>query len=609
MSAKHFLNDAAHAVVTALRSLTLTNPSLVFDEPNKIIYRHPSSISTSQEKISLICGGGSGHEPAFAGYVGRGLLTACVAGSIFASPSAEQIRTCLAHRLPADSPGTLVIVMNYTGDVLNFGMGVEKARAMGREVEIVVVEDDVGVGREKGGKVGRRGISGACLVVKACGALAEMGISLEDTARVGRLVGENVVSVAVSLSRTHVPGRPAEEAAEEAERLPPGTMEIGMGIHNEPGCEKLEADLPGVVEKMLAQLLDQSDKDRAYSTIQQADQTVMLINNFGGLSNLELGAITTEVWTQLGNRYRIKPVRVITGVLNGSLNGLGFGISLLKLVDTGLGKNKSMLELIDFPCEAIGWPAPISTQTWQGEYKDIQHKEDSSEETVRPSNLRSKGTCSMFDVRANHGTVNSARFRKALRSGLEHVIAAEPDVTKFDTIAGDGDCGVGLKRGAEAIQSMLDRTQPTDDVLVAYLDVVRTVESTMDGTSGALYAIFLNTLAHDLRRQDGPTPRDITTQIWANALGSSLQAIAKYTPAQPGDRTLMDALYPFVKALQNSKTTKEAAEAAQKGAESTRGMKASLGRTVYVGGEDWQGVPDPGAWGLSEFLVGLAKEL
>ena len=205
--------------------------------------------------------------------------------------------------------------------------------------------------------------------------------------------------------------------------------------------------------------------------------------------------------------------------------------------------------------------------------------------------------------------MNSDQFRRALRSGLESVIAAEPDVTKYDTIAGDGDCGIGLKRGAEAIQKMLNRTKPTDDALVAYLEVVRIVEGTMDGTSGALYAIFLNTLAHDLRRQDGPTPREITSQIWANALSSSLQAIAKYTPAQPGDRTLMDALYPFVKTLHDSKTTKEAAEAAQKGAESTRGMKASLGRTVYVGGEDWQGVPDPGAWGLGQFLLGLAKEL
>ena len=380
------------AVLTSLQSLTLTNPSLLFDEANKIVYRHPASISSPEDKISVICGGGSGHEPAFAGYVGRGLLTACVCGTIFASPGAEQVRTCLAHRLPSNSKGTLVLIMNYTGDVLNFGMGIEKARSMGKNVEMVVVADDVGVGRQKSGKVGRRGIAGATLVVKVCGALAEMGASLKETANIGRLVADNVVSVAVSLSRTHVPGVPPEAATEEAERLPLGTMELGMGIHNEPGCEKLWCDLPTLVKKMLVQLLDQEDKDRAYLKVEKSDKTVLLINNFGGLSNLELGAITTEVWTQLSKEYSLKPVRIITGVLNGSLNGLGFGISILKLVDTGLGSNKSMLNLIDFPCEAIGWPAPIHADTWDKEYMEVEQKTNSTEEPVKPSNLKSRLT-------------------------------------------------------------------------------------------------------------------------------------------------------------------------------------------------------------------------
>ena len=109
------MNDPNHAVLTALRSLTLTNPSLCFDETNKIVYRNPASIASSKDKISIICGGGSGHEPGWPGYVGRGLLTACVAGTIFASPGAEQVRTCLAHRIPKDSKGVLVLVMNYTG--------------------------------------------------------------------------------------------------------------------------------------------------------------------------------------------------------------------------------------------------------------------------------------------------------------------------------------------------------------------------------------------------------------------------------------------------------------------------------------------------------------
>ena len=322
-------------------------------------------------------------------YVGKGFLTACVAGTIFASPGAEQVRACVAHRLPKDSKGILVVVMNYTGDVLNFGMGAEKARAMGKDVEMIVIGDDVGVGRAKSGKVGRRGIAGAVMAVKICGALAEMGGSLKDTARVGQLARDNLVSVAVSLSRVHVIGRPIQDADDETERLPFGSVELGMGIHNEPGCEQLQTDLPGTVKKMLAQLLDQNDKDRAYVEIGKLDQVIMLINNFGGLSNLELGAITMEVWNQLGKDWGLKPVRVYTGVFNGSLNGLGFGISLLKLVETGLGKGKSMLELIDAPTEVVGWPAPIDAPTWERELPPIG-QEELQEEPVRSSNLKGR---------------------------------------------------------------------------------------------------------------------------------------------------------------------------------------------------------------------------
>ena len=200
-------------------------------------------------------------------------------------------------------------------------------------------------------------------------------------------------------------------------------------------------------------------------------------------------------------------------------------------------------------------------------------------------------------------------LKNILNSALERLIAAEPDVTKFDTIVGDGDCGIGLKRGAEAVMKMLERTKLTDDALVAFSKIINVVENTMDGTSGALYAIFLNALAHNLRGQDPQTPTQATPQIWAKALHLSVQALSRYTPARPGDRTLMDALCPFVEILGKSGNTKEAAEAAARGAESTRGMKANLGRTVYIGGEGWQGVPDPGAHGLSVLLTGLAEGL
>jgi dihydroxyacetone kinase len=191
------------------------------------------------------------------------------------------------------------------------------------------------------------------------------------------------------------------------------------------------------------------------------------------------------------------------------------------------------------------------------------------------------------------------------------VIAAEPHVTRYDTLVGDGDCGVGLKRGAEAILELLEKDNLTDDAVVAVNKIVNVVESTMDGTSGAIYAIFLNALAHGLREQDKGSAAPATVEIWAEALKQSMGALAKYTPAQVGDRTLVDALAPFCTKLSETKDVHAAAKAAQEGTEATKHLKASLGRSVYVGGEEeWLGkIPDPGAYGLSEFLTGLADNL
>ncbi|KAL8970163.1 MAG: hypothetical protein Q9197_003955 [Variospora fuerteventurae] len=591
-AAKHYLDDPTNAVLSGLRGVTLTNPSLVLDETNKIIYRHPSSVASPQN-VSVVCGGGSGHEPGFSAFVGQGALTACVAGTIFASPSAQQIRACLSQRLPEETQGIIVVVTNYTGDVLNFGMGIEKARAMGKKVEMVIVADDVGVGRAKGGKVGRRGLSGTALIVKICGALAETGASVEDCAKVGRLAVDNLVSVGASLSRVHVPGRPLQEAKDEEERLGPGLVEIGMGIHNEPGCEKVKTDLPGLVKTMLAQMLDPSDQDRAYVKIEKGDDTVLLVNNFGGTSNLELSAVVTEIVGQLRSTYGLKPKRVISGTLFGSLNGLGFIISVLKLADTGLGSGRSILELLDAPAEATGWSASIKTETWEKEYDGISATAEDEKEDVRPTNLR----------------VDPNLLKSALKSGLHRLIASEGEVTHYDTIVGDGDCGIGLKRGAEGILRTLEDGQATEDPLTCLTRIAGVVEATMDGTSGALYAIFLNSLCANVRKLDSPSQTQLTPRMWAQALDGSLKALGKYTPAQPGDRTLMDALVPFVETLKETGDTRKAAEAAKAGADSTKGMKASLGRSVYVGGEGHTEVPDPGAYGLCQFLTGLADGL
>lgn len=172
VAAKHFHNDPNHLVIAAQRSLTRTNPSVAVDERHKIVYLKKRKSSNSQ--VSVISGGGSGHEPAYGAYVGHGLLSGVVAGSIFASPSTEQIYQCLT-RYVDNTQGVMVIIMNYTGDVLHFGMAVEKARAQGIKIDMLVVGDDVAVGRARSGRLGRRGLAGTVLVHKIACALAATG--------------------------------------------------------------------------------------------------------------------------------------------------------------------------------------------------------------------------------------------------------------------------------------------------------------------------------------------------------------------------------------------------------------------------------------------------
>lgn len=580
MSAKHFIKDPTYLVNTALRSITFTNPSTALDAANKIIYLRPSD---KPSQVSIISGGGSGHEPSFGAFVGSGLLAAAVAGTIFASPSAEQIRTAVMSRVDIEK-GVLVTVMNYTGDVLNFGMAIEKARAAGIKVEMVVVGDDVGVGRTKARKVGRRGIAGTVLVLKIAGALAAMGASLQDVRNVAKLTAKNIVSVGASLDHVHVPGR-APPDPERDELLATEEVEIGMGIHNELGSGRAVVNLPELVNKMLKQLLDWKDEDRAFLRV-NSNEVVLLVNNLGGVSVLEMGGITTEVVGQLEKDYNIKPVRIYSGTFMTSLNGLGFSISILNVVNTNLG-GPSMIQLLDAPSEAAGWTAPIRKETWEAKSSRTRDQPSLASQDIMQSGLK-------LDVQAS---------TKALTAALERVIAAEADITKYDTVVGDGDCGIGLKRGAEAVLKMLSQNKLSGDAVVDVSKIVQVVERTMDGTSGALYAIFLNSLAHALSQQSAG---EATPKVWAAALRQAMEALSRYTPAQPGDRTLVDALLPFIDVLSHTGEVVKAAEASRKGAEGTKGMQASLGRTVYIGGKGYEQVPDPGAWGLSEFFLGLA---
>lgn len=391
------------------------------------------------------------------------------------------------------------------------------------------------------------------------------------------------------MEHVHVPGR---ESPNSDEIIPTEEIEVGMGIHNEPGSHRVSATLPELVKIMLAQLLDPNDKDRHFVHITKEDKVVLLINNLGGVSNLEIGGVVAEVHKQLKEDWGITPVRVIAGTFITSLNGLGFSASILKIEDTGLGQGKSMLELLDAPAEAFGWAAATRTSTWEADNTATLDREADSAR----------------DLKASHLTIDPKQAHTILKAGLDKMIVAEPEVTKYDTIVGDGDCGIGLKRGAEAVLKELSSGDLPSDAVSFVNKIVPVVEHHTDGTSGALYSIFLNALVHGLREQDTGSSQKVDAKIWAAALKSARTALGKYTPAAVGDRTLIDALDPFIETLASTGDVKKAAEAAKEGTEKTKTMKASLGRAVYVGAEsEWMGkVPDPGAVGLQELLLGIA---
>ena len=201
--------------------------------------------------------------------------------------------------------------------------------------------------------------------------------------------------------------------------------------------------------------------------------------------------------------------------------------------------------------------------------------------------------------------MDTTHAANALESGLHSLIAAEPYITKYDTLVGDGDCGLCLKSGSEAILSHLRSGALATDAAKFVSQIAHVVEDSMDGTSGAIYAIFLNALAHHIYLVGGNIPGPITSGLWVQALTGSLESLGKYTPAKPGDRTLVDALAPFVASMKNG--VREALQAAKKGGEATMGMQPALGRAAYIGGDEWKKCPDPGAFGLVKFLEGFVE--
>lgn len=580
MAVKSF--EVSDPVISSLKGFALANPSITLVEGEKVLIRE-----TTSDKVAVISGGGTGHEPSHAGFIGEGMLSGAVCGDIFASPSTKQILNAI-RLLDAKSNGVLLLVKNYTGDVLHFGLSAERARALGIDCHVVVIGDDVAVGRAKGGMVGRRALAGTVLVHKITGAFAEhhsVKYGLKGTAKAAQIVIDNLVTIGSSLDHCKVPGRKFESS------LTSEQMEVGMGIHNEPGVNVLEP-IPStedlISKHMLPKLLDPTDKDRAFVDFDKNDEVVLLINNLGGVSNFIISAIAEKTATFLNEQYGITPKKVMTGTLMTAFNGNGFSITLLNATKASAGLSASfpditsVFELLNAYTDAPGWSAGFF------EAKKAPVVDDSILHT---------------DVKVTEvGSYNFEQFSRWMKAGAEQIIKAEPHITQLDTQVGDGDCGYTLVAGVNGITAGLDQLSK-DSLSEAMAKVSDIIEDSMGGTSGGLYSILISGFSHGLIKTCENNKEPVNADIVAKAFSFALDTLYKYTKARVGSSTMIDALEPFVQEFAKSKDFKKAVSAAEAGAKSTATFEAKFGRASYVG--DSSSVEDPGAVGLVEFLKGV----
>ncbi|KIJ53501.1 hypothetical protein M422DRAFT_58449 [Sphaerobolus stellatus SS14] len=604
MSSKHVFNNPENLVLKSLRGAVILNPALRLHTPSKTVYLSPDVASQSKAQVLLVAGGGAGHEPASAAYTGIGMIRSAVSGDIFASPSAPQIRNAIDLALSVSGHSetepkeVLLVVNNYTGDRLNFGLAGETIRSRGINVTTVTVADDVAVGRTPLGAVGRRGLAGYIFVSKALGAAAERSFPLKTVESLGNAIVENLASIGISLDHCHVPGK--GKNAGDWDKLPEEACELGLGLHNERGAKRLDQtpEPREMVQMMLDLLLNPNDNERSFVRFSgtSEEETILFLNNLGGLSQLEMGAIVDEVFVRL-EEQNISPCRVYCSSYMTSLNAPGFSISLLNVTAAHTHWEKSLgspvpvtiPELFDDPTTATAW---LAADYWPSRSRNIANEIQEAEELIQ-------GLRSQPDLEPSNED-DSIILVNAIKSACEAVFSVEDELTRYDTVCGDGDCGATFAAGAKGIlKSLRTPDLPLHNPASAALAIAKICENNMGGTSGALFAIFFTSLSSALNELP-----------WNEACYKALEGLARYTPARPGDRTLVDSLHPFCLGLKEGRSFSEAVHLAKHGAENTKTMRPKLGRAVYVGQDDLSyEVPDPGAWGVYVIVDALSGVL
>ncbi|MBB3172212.1 dihydroxyacetone kinase [Endobacter medicaginis] len=555
----HICGDAADFAAAALEGFCLAHADLVRPVRGGVVRSAPGR----DGKVAVVVGGGSGHYPAFAGYVGEGFADAAVAGDVFASPSTQAIIN--VAREASRGGGVILGFGNYAGDVLNFGIAAERLRDEGIDARILAITDDVASAPEAE-RQRRRGIAGDLPVFKITSAAAEAGLSLDEVERIGRLANERTRTFGVAFGGCTIPGEP-----ETLFSVPRGRMALGLGVHGEPGIDETPIPPADELAALMAERVLREAPEGAGTRV------AVLLNGLGSTKYEELFVL----WAQLGARFHqagITLVAPLVGEYITSLEMAGCSLTVTWLDDELEPLWRAAVRAPVLARGAVAGEAPARI--------------------ARPVAAAMEVTQAASAAGRRGGACVAAALDRLAGALAE----AEAELGRIDAQAGDGDHGQGMARGSAAAAQEAARVSREGggarSVLGAAADAWA---DRAGGTSGALWGEGLRAFSTALDDE-----RPATIETLAEGAARAMQRIAELGGAKVGDKTLMDALAPFVDVLHAQLAHKKpgveawqaAATAAQEAAEATRALLPRLGR-ARTHGERSKGHPDAGALSLA----------
>lgn len=587
---KKIINKPEQAVMEMCRGIAQANPSVELITKYKVIKKKEINPS----KVSLISGGGSGHEPAHAGFVGKGMLDAAVCGDVFASPS--QIQVYQALRATASEKGTLMIIKNYSGDMMNFKNAAHLAAEDGILVDYVKVDDDIAV-EDSLYTVGHRGVAGTVLVHKIAGAAAESGAELSEVKRIAQKAIDHVKSIGFAFSSCTVPakGTPTFELGEDE-------MEYGVGIHGEPGISREKAvSADELAERMTDSLLKELGIIPNLDITKDSQQEIaVLVNGFGATPLQELYILNDSVMKRL-KTYGVKASRVYVGNYMTSIDMEGASLTFMKL-------DQELKGYLTAPSQAPGFPV-------FGDEEDASFDCEAEEEIIsREASFTVETAPECSRIKNNKVSLDNMIYM--IDKMAEVIIKNEVPFCELDSHAGDGDFGMSVAKGFRQLKrEWPDILKNGKDSIGNFLQECSIV--IMEYCGGASGPIW-GSAFRGAGRKAGER-MELSVAEFAEVMQAAVKGIQETGArsfgrgAVVGDKTLIDALVPCADTWSEASLDDSvkavmirAAQAAVAGAKKTEEIVARMGRAGTVG-ERSIGYPDAGAYGLGVIFTDIAE--